>query len=161
MKKICLCACLMMINILGLYAQKTIPSDKKEIMDRFVAGTLDPSYVPALFTGHFGGNQRLGEGALKAHLTLFLKGGADMLKVQTEQPMPRVQDLTMDTPLVSEDYYRPTVELIKEILSYVGNDVYVIPTILSAHQLACQAFGNNNLPRFAEERTAAYKRMIE
>ena len=33
-------------------ASDPIPSDKKEIMDRFVAGTLDPSYVPALFFGH-------------------------------------------------------------------------------------------------------------
>ena len=47
-------------------ADTSIPSDKKEIMDRFVAGTLDPSYVPALFFGHFGGDQKLGEGAVKA-----------------------------------------------------------------------------------------------
>jgi hypothetical protein len=32
----------------------SIPSDKKEIIDRFLAGTLDPSYTPALFFGHFG-----------------------------------------------------------------------------------------------------------
>ena len=46
-----------------------IPSDKKEIIDRFIAGTLDPSYTPALFYGHFGKEQKLGDGALKAGLS--------------------------------------------------------------------------------------------
>ena len=142
-------------------ASDPIPSDKKEIMDRFVAGTLDPSYVPALFFGHFGGDQKLGEGAVKAHLSLFLKGGADMLKIQTEQPMPYVEDLTMDTPLVPEDWYAPTVEVIKEVLSYVGKDVYVMPTILSTHQVARQGFGDDRLPVWAVERPEAYKRMLD
>ena len=140
---------------------RNIPADKKEIIDRFIAGTLDPSYTPALFFGHFGNGKKLGEGALKAHLSLFLKGGADILKVQTEQPMPRVQDLTMETPLVPEDYYRPTLELIKDILSYVGSDVYVMPTILSTHQVARQGFGDNRLPIYAVERPEAYKRMLD
>lgn len=142
-------------------ASGTIPSDKKEIMDRFVAGTLDPSYVPALFFGHFGGGKELGEEALKAHLSLYLKGGADMLKIQTEQGMPYVEDLTMDTPLVPEDYYRPTLELIKEVLSYVGKDIYVMPTILSAYQVARQGLGDNRLPGYAVERPEAYKRILD
>ena len=142
-------------------ASDPIPSDKKEIMDRFVAGTLDPSYVPALFFGHFGGDQKLGEGAVKAHLSLFLKGGADMLKIQTEQPMPYVEDLTTETPLVPEDWYAPTVEVIKEVLSYVGKDVYVMPTILSTHQVARQGFGDDRLPVWAVERPEAYKRMLD
>ena len=83
-------------TILSTYGQQlptnSIPADKKEVIDRFLAGTLDPSYTPALFFGHFGNGKKLGEEALKAHLSLFLKGGADILKVQTEQPMPRVQD---------------------------------------------------------------------
>ena len=138
-----------------------IPSDKKEIIDRFLDGTLDPSYTPALFFGHFGGDQKLGEGAVQAHLNLFLKGGSDILKIQTEQPMPRVEDLSMDTLLVPEDWYRPTLEVIKEVLSYVGKDVYVMPTILSTHQVARQGFGDDRLPVWAVERPEAYKRMLD
>ena len=121
----CACSCV------NSNTQGSIPADKKEIIDRFLDGTLDPSYTPALFFGHFGSGQKLGEGAVQAHLSLFLKGGADILKIQTEQPMPYVEDLSTDTPLVPEDWYRPTVEVIKEVLSYVGKDVYVMPTILS------------------------------
>lgn len=39
------------------------------------------------FRGHFGSGKKLGEEAVKAHLQFYLKGGADMLKVQTEQTM--------------------------------------------------------------------------
>ena len=94
-----------------------IPADKKEVMDRFLAGTLDPSYTPAFFFGHFPGANKMGDAAVQAHLSLFLQGGADMLKVQTEQGMPKIDDLTMDTPLVPEDFYRPTLEIIRKIHS--------------------------------------------
>lgn len=33
----------------------SVPLNKKEVMDRFVAGTLDPSYAPAAFFAHFSG----------------------------------------------------------------------------------------------------------
>lgn len=32
----------------------SIPADKKEIIDRLINDTLDPSYTPTLFFGHFG-----------------------------------------------------------------------------------------------------------
>ncbi len=57
---------------LAAYGQQSsygIPADKKEIIDRFIAGTLDPSYTPALFYGHFDKGQKLGDGALKAGLS--------------------------------------------------------------------------------------------
>ena len=139
----------------------SVPTNKKEIIDQFIAGTLDPSYVPALFWGHFPGDQKLGEGAVQAHMTLFRKGGADILKIQNEKPMPRVDDLTMETPLVPEDHYRPVLELIKEIVSQVGDSVFVMPTILSTHQLALQAFGYERLCQYAVERPEAYKRMLD
>ena len=75
-------ALLVPVTALGVQGKKKsedgIPADKKEIVDRFLAGTLDASYTPALFFGHFGNGQKLGEGALKAHMSLFLKGGADI-----------------------------------------------------------------------------------
>ena len=75
-------ALLVAVTALGAQGKKKsedgIPADKKEIVDRFLARTLDASYTPALFFGHFGNGQKLGEGALKAHLSLFLKGGADI-----------------------------------------------------------------------------------
>ena len=55
MKKHLIIAALTVVTILSGCAQKTgsFPTDKKEIMDSFIAGTLDPSYVPAAFFVHF------------------------------------------------------------------------------------------------------------
>ena len=139
----------------------SIPSDKKEIIDRFLAGTLDTSYVPAFFFGHFGNNQKVGEGAVQASINLFLQGGADMVKIQTEQPMPHIDELTMETPLVPEDYYRPTLEVVKEVHRLIGKDVYVVPTILSTYQVARQGMGDDRLPGFAVEKPEAFKRMFD
>ena len=141
--------------------KETVPTNKKEIIDQFIAGTLDPSYVPVLFWGHFGREQKLGEGAVEAHISLYEQGGCDILKVQTEKPMPRIEDLTMDSPLVPEDHYQPVLDVIKEILAKKGNEVYVMPTILSTHQVALQAFGYEGVCKYAVERPEAYKRMLD
>lgn len=71
--------------------QTKIPENKKAIMDAFVAGTLDPSYVPAAFFAHFPG-PKVGEGAVRSHLDFYLKGNADILKVQFEQFVPRIAE---------------------------------------------------------------------
>ena len=141
--------------------KETVPTNKKEIIDQFIAGTLDPSYTPVLFWGHFGRDQKLGEGAVEAHISLYEQGGCDILKVQTEKPMPHIEDLTMDSPLVSEDHYQPVLDVIKEILAKKGNEVYVMPTLLSTHQVALQAFGYEGVCKYAVERPEAYKRMLD
>ena len=138
-----------------------IPSDKKDVIDRFLAGTLDPSYTPALFFGSFGAEKMSGNAAVQAHLEFYLKGGSDILKVQTEQQMPYIEELTMDTPLVPEDYYRPTLEVVKKIQETVGKDVYVMPTILSPYQVARQGMGDDRLPGFAKTKAAEYRRMLD
>ena len=62
------------------------PTNKKEIMDAFVKGTLPQSYVPAAFFIHFPGNDsKVGEGAIRSHLNYLLQTNADVLKVQFEQ----------------------------------------------------------------------------
>lgn len=65
-------------------AGSSIPATKKGIMDSFVAGTLDPSYVPAAFFVNFGSDE-----AISAHLKYFHETGMDILKVQFEQTARR------------------------------------------------------------------------
>lgn len=43
----------------------------------------------------------------------------------------------------------------------MGDDVYVMPTILNTHQLARQAFGDERLMAYAVERPEAYRRMLD
>lgn len=46
------------VGLLASCGGSSVPSGKKEIMDRFVAGTLDPSYAPAAFFIHFAPDQK-------------------------------------------------------------------------------------------------------
>ena len=66
-------------------AQK--PTNKREIMQQFLDGTLDKSYVPSAFFMHFGKDAKVGENAINAHLRYFLSTGMDFVKIQFEQGM--------------------------------------------------------------------------
>lgn len=145
--------------------QNSIPTNKKEIMDQFLAGTLDPGYVPAGFFIHFGSDSKEGAGAVNAHIQYFLKTNQDVLKVQFEQQPARIHDLdkqeTWDNigPL-PEDFYAPTLEIIKNIVEIAGKDVYVLPTIYSPYQVSRQSIGEANVFKAASERPDDIKRVL-
>lgn len=142
-----------------------IPANKKELMDAFVAGTLDESYVPGAFFVHFDANSKVGEGAVRSHINYLLQTNADVLKVQFEQRPDKIKDLdkqeTWDNIApVPEDYYRPTFEVIRELNRLVGNDVYILPTIYSPYQVARQSLGDENIAKAAQERPEDLKRVF-
>ena len=160
--------------------QTKIPENKKAIMDAFVAGTLDPSYVPAAFFAHFPG-PKVGEGAVRSHLEFYLKGNADILKVQFEQFVPRIEEPEKDetwaaigspagtgtaepgSPCspIPEDFYRPILELVSGIQAIAGQDVYVLPTIYSPYQVALQALGESGIREAATNHPDGFKRLLD
>lgn len=146
-------------------SEPQLPTTKKGIMDAFKAGTLPESYVPAAFFVHFDRNHKTGEPAINAHLQYLLKTNADILKVQFEQYVPRIPGLdrqeTWDSiaPLPI-DYYRPTVEIIRKIQECAGRDVYVMPTVYSAYQVARQSLRDENIAKAAVERPEDLKRVL-
>lgn len=143
----------------------SIPSTKKEIMDRFLDGTLDPSYVPAAFFIHYGAGKTEGEAAVQAHLDYFRKSGMDILKVQFEQGLAKIQNPekqeTWDnlTPL-PEGYYNPTLEIVSRLQEIAGDSVYVIPTIYSPFQVAHQTLSEDEIKAVAKERPEDLKRLV-
>ena len=145
--------------------QSSIPTNKKEIMDSFVAGTLDPSYVPAAFFVHYGSDEKLGNPAVQAHLRYFLKSNMDILKVQFEQVIPRIEDPSDPAewealkPL-PEDFYAPTLEIIKSLNEIAGDDVYVIPTIYSPYQVSLQALGEEGMREALINHPDGYRKLI-
>lgn len=72
-------------------AQAQIPTNKREIMQQFLSGTLDEEYIPAAFFMHFGKDARIGEKAIDAHLRYFLSTGMDFVKIQFEQGYGRIR----------------------------------------------------------------------
>ncbi len=142
-----------------------LPTTKKEIMDAFKAGTLSQSYVPAAFFVHFDRNHKEGDAAVNAHLQYLLKTNADILKVQFEQYVERIPELdkqeTWDNIApIPEDFYRPTVEIIRKIQECAGRDIYVMPTVYSAYQVARQSLRDENIPKAAVERPEDLKRVL-
>lgn len=134
-------------------------------MDAFKAGTLPKSYVPAAFFVHFARCDNEGEAAVNAHLHFLLKTNADILKVQFEQYVERIPDLDKQEAWdsiapIPEDFYRPTVEIIRKIQEVAGKDVYVMPTVYSAYQVARQSLRDENIPKAAVERPEDLKRVL-
>ena len=138
----------------------SIPSSKKEIMDRFVAGKLPAKYAPAAFFVHFANDQKVGEAAVQAHLDYFHEVNPDILKVQFEQFAPRIRELEVRDDWMPEDYYRPTVEIIKRLQEEAGADTYVLPTVYSTFQVTTQSLGRR-IPQAAVEQPKALKSVLE
>ena len=139
-----------------------IPVNKKEVMDRFVAGTLDPSYAPAAFFVHFGSDSKVGEAAVQAHLRYYLQTNQDILKVQFEQSAPRIAELVDErTDWMPEDFYRPTLEICTRLQQIAGADVYVLPTIYNPFQVARQSLGERRIVEAAKEQPQALKNVLD
>ena len=142
--------------------KSTVPSTKKEIMDSFVAGTLDPSYAPAAFFIHFGADQKLGDPAVQAHLDYFRESGMDILKVQFEQTAPRITDLgNCEAELIPEDFYRPTLEVITRLQEAEGADTYVLPTLYNTYQVARASMGEERIKTAAVEQPQQLKTVFD
>ena len=140
--------------------QASIPVNKKEVMDRFVAGTLDPSYAPAAFFAHFSG-PKTGEPAVQAHLRFYLETNQDILKVQFEQSAPRIEELDDRSEWIPEDFYRPTLEVCTRLQEIAGKDVYVLPTIYNPYQVARQSLGERRIVTAAKEQPEALRRVLD
>ena len=143
----------------------SIPTNKKEIMDAFLAGTLPESYVPAAFFIHYGGHQTQGDAAVQAHLRFFLQTNMDILKVQFEQRAPGIP--WRDNPAVwdsiaplPEAFYQPTLDVIRGLYDVAGQDVYVLPTIYSPYQVALQSLGEAGLREGAEHHPDALRQLM-
>ena len=139
----------------------SIPVNKKEVMDRFVEGTLPASYAPSAFFVHFSNDQKEGEAAVEAHIQYFLKVNQDIMKVQFEQFAPRIRDLEVRDDWMPEDFYRPTLEIVKRIQDIAGDNAYVLPTVYSAFQVTTQSLGARRIVEAAKEQPEALKSALE
>ena len=146
--------------------KSSIPANKKEVMDRFVAGTLDPSYAPAAFFIHFGRGKTVGEAAVQAQLEYLVASDMDILKVQFEQFVPRVRGLDTDEGWdsfepIPVDFYRPTLEIITRLQQVAGRSVYVLPTIYNTYQVAQQGLTFRGIVEGAKNHPQQLKKMLD
>jgi len=134
-------------------AQK--PTNKREIMQQFLDGTLDKSYVPSAFFMHFGKDAKVGENAINAHLRYFLSTGMDFVKIQFEQGYGRIQiekpeDWDKIRPLPN-DFFTPTLHIVKGIYDIAGANTMILPTVYSPFQMLVQTVGAKTVIAYAQK----------
>ena len=158
--------CALAASSCGNKSASDFPRNKKEVMDQFVAGTLDPSYVPAAFFIHFGRGKTVGEAAVQAQLEYLAASDMDILKVQFEQFAPRLRNLDTDEGWknfepMPEDFYRPTLEIIQRLVQVAGRNVYVLPTIYNTYQVAQQGMGLRGIIEGATNHPQELKKILD
>ena len=124
-------------------------------MERFLDGTLTSDYAPAAFFMHFGKDAKVGEGVVNSHLKYFVSTGMDFVKVQFEQGYGRTkienpEDWQKIQPL-PEDFFAPTLDVIRNIVDAMGHEAMVLPTIYSPFQMLVQTVGATTLMEYAEK----------
>lgn len=133
--------------------QGQIPSNKREIMEHFLSGKLDKSYIPGAFFMHFPQDSKSGEKAINAHVEYFLATGMDFVKIQFEQGYGRIkiektEDWKQIKPLPS-DFFQPTLNIVKGIYDRTGAKVMVLSTVYSPFQMLIQTVGVKTVVEYA------------
>ncbi len=141
------------------------PTNKREIMQQFLNGTLDKSYVPSAFFMHFGKDAKIGENAINAHLRYFLSTGMDFVKIQFEQGYGRIkiekaEDWDKIRPLPN-DFFAPTLNVVKGIYDIAGTDAMVLPTVYSPFQMLIQTVGAKTVVAYADKEPERIKQALE
>ena len=148
-----------------LLMQAQIPANKREVMQRFLSGTLDASYVPAAFFMHFGKDARTGEKAINAHLRYFQSTDMDFVKIQFEQGYGRIRiEKAEDWEQIKalpEDFFAPTLEVVKGIYDVVGANAMVLPTVYSPFQMLIQSVGAKTVVEYAKTEPERVKKALE
>lgn len=145
--------------------QAQTPTNKREVMQQFLDGTLDKSYVPCAFFMHFGKDAKVGESAINAHLRYFVSTGMDFVKIQFEQGYGRIQiekaeDWDQIKPLPA-DFFTPTLEVVKGIYDIAGANAMVLPTVYSPFQMLIQTVGAKTVVAFATKEPERIKRALD
>lgn len=135
------------------YAQTTL--SKREVMERFLNGTLEKSYAPAAFFMHFGKEAKTGDAAVNSHIRYFVSTGMDIVKVQFEQGYGRIkidkaEDWEQIRPL-PDDFFAPTLKVIEDIVNIAGHEAIILPTIYSPFQMLVQTVGTQTVMKYAKE----------
>lgn len=141
------------------------PTNKREVMQQFFNGTLDKSYVPSAFFIHFGKDAKIGENAINAHLRYFLSTGMDFVKIQFEQGYGRIkiekaEDWDKIRPLPN-DFFAPTLNVVKGIYDIAGTDAMVLPTVYSPFQMLIQTVGAKTVVAYADKEPERIKQALE
>jgi uroporphyrinogen decarboxylase len=134
--------------------------NKRDLMLRLAAGTVEPGYVPAAFFLHFDGQHHRGQPAVDRHLEYFRATGMDFVKIQYEHPWPKLPGVRRPADWVSievpkADHFDEPLEVISGIVKAARKDALVVVTLYSAFMHAAHATSAELLTEHLREDPAA------
>jgi len=133
-----------------------------------VLGLLDtsrrPETVPAAFFLHFDKAFHRGQAAVDKHLEYFRYTGMDLLKIQFEHPMPRIEMKTAADwrrmPKYGLDFYEAPLKVVEGLVKAARKQALVVLTLYSPFMLARQTAGEEAVGRIVADDPEAFKAAI-
>ena len=117
--------------------------DKREAVFGLLDASTPQAYIPAAFFLHFDPAYHQGPAAVQKHLEYFRYTGMDLIKIQYEIRFPPIPDIVRPSdwanmPLYTEDFYRPQLAVVEELVRQAKHEAPVLITLYSPFMLAGQ-----------------------
>ena len=122
----------------------TNDSNKRELILSVLDQSKPNQYVPAAFFLHF--EHKLGAKAVQDHINFFRATNMDIVKVQYEVVVPRLEIKTPDdwkkVPVYGEEFFEPQLAVIEDLARELKGEALVLPTVYSPVSLLHQTVGD-------------------
>ena len=140
--------------------------NRRDTLLNLIHGETLPDAIPAAFFMHFDPACHQGQAAIDKHLEFFRYTGMDFVKIQYEQTPPpstppqKPEDWA-NAPLVSEEFFDPSIRLVEGLVKAAKAEVLVIMTLYSPFMWARHWAGNANLTAHLQENPEAVQKGLE
>ncbi|MDR2706617.1 MAG: hypothetical protein LBC02_12630 [Planctomycetaceae bacterium] len=122
----------------------SIKINKREKLLSVLDQSKPNQYVPAAFFMHF--PEKFGEDAAKRHINYFRATNMDIVKVQYELSLPRLEIQKPEdwekVPVYKTDYFEPVLALIEYVAKELKSEALIIPTVFGTFTQIVQTAGN-------------------
>lgn len=118
--------------------------NKRELILSVLDQSKPNAYVPAAFFLHF--DHKLGAKAVQDHVNFFRATNMDIVKIQYEIVVPRLDIKTPDdwkkVPVYGADFFEPQLSTIEDLANQLKGEALVFPTVYSPVALLHQTVGD-------------------
>jgi uroporphyrinogen decarboxylase len=138
--------------------------NKRDLVLNLLSPSHKPGPVPAAFFLHFDPAYHRGQPAIDKHLEFFRFTGMDLLKIQFEHPMPRIEIKKPEDwekiPLFGLDFFDPMLRVVEGLVKAAKSEALVVLTLYSPFMLATQIATPEIAVGHIQEHPEAFKRGI-
>jgi uroporphyrinogen decarboxylase len=138
--------------------------NKRDLLLSLLDPSSAPKTVPAAFFLHFDPAFHRGQAAIDKHLEYFRYTDMDLVKIQFENPFPRLEITRPGdwdkVPLYDLGFFEGPLKVVEGLVKAAAREALVLLTLYSPFMLACQTAGAETVVRHAQEDPEAFKRGI-